>query len=89
MSLPVIEPLLQPNESLLNVLPGLYLFNKYISRDESIDVARAVMLSGKLLNKLRNKDFIEIMKEAVDIKIEFITLDRHEFHLGDIIHQIC
>ena len=52
-----------------NVLPG-----EYISRDESFHVAHAVMLYGKLLNKLSNKDFIEIMKEAVNIEIEFITL---------------
>ena len=32
------------------------------------------MLYGKLQNKLLNKDFIEIMKEAVYIEIEFITL---------------
>ena len=32
------------------------------------------MLYGKLQNKLSDKDFIEIMKEAVDIEIEFITL---------------
>ena len=32
------------------------------------------MLYGKLQNKLSDEDFIEIMKEAVDIEIEFITL---------------
>ena len=57
-----------------NILPGLCLSNEYISRDESLHVAHAVMLYGKLQNKLSNKDFIEIMKEAVDIEIEFITL---------------
>ena len=57
-----------------NILPGLRLSNEYISRDESLQVAQAVMLYGKLQNRLSNKDFIEIMKEAVDIEIEFITL---------------
>ena len=57
-----------------NILPGLCLSNEYISRDESLHVAHAVMLYGKLQNELSNKDFIEIMKEAVDIEIEFITL---------------
>ena len=57
-----------------NILPGLCLSNEYISRDESLHVAHAVMLYGKLQNKLSNKNFIEIMKEAVDIEIEFITL---------------
>ena len=32
------------------------------------------MLYGKLQNKLSSKDFIEIMKEAVVIEIEFRTL---------------
>ena len=57
-----------------NILPGLCLSNEYISRDESLHVAHAVMLYGKLQNKLSDKDFMEIMKEAVDIEIEFITL---------------
>ena len=57
-----------------NILPGLCLSNEYISRDESLHVAHAVMLYGKLQNKSSNKDFNEIMKEAVDIEIEFITL---------------
>ena len=37
-------------------------------------VVHAVTLYGKLQNKLSNKDFVEIMKEAVDIRIGFITL---------------
>ena len=57
-----------------NILHGLCPSNEYISRDESLHVAQAVMLYGKLQNRLSNKDFIEIMKEAVDIEIEFITL---------------
>ena len=57
-----------------NILPGLRLSNEYISRDESLHVAQAVMFNGKLQNRLSNEDFIEIMKEAVDIEIEFITL---------------
>ena len=57
-----------------NIFPGLCLSNEYISRDESLHVAHAVMLYGKLQNKLSNKDFMEIMKAVVDIEIEFITL---------------
>ena len=55
-----------------NILPGFCLSNEYISHDESLLVAHAVMLYGKLQNRLSNKDFME--KEAVDIEIEFITL---------------
>ena len=35
-----------------NILPGLCLSNEYISRDESLHVAHAVMLYGKLQNEL-------------------------------------
>ena len=50
------------------------VYVEYISRDESLHVAHAAMLYGKLQNNLSNKDFMEIMKEVVDIEIEFITL---------------
>lgn len=56
-----------------NILPGLCLSNEYISRDESLHVAHAVMLYGKLKKRVSKKRFIEIMREAVDIEIEFIT----------------
>jgi ribonucleotide reductase beta subunit family protein with ferritin-like domain len=56
-----------------NILPGLCLSNEYISRDESLHVAHAVMLYGKLEKRVSKKRFIEIMNEAVDIEIEFIT----------------
>ena len=44
-----------------------------MSGDESLHVAHAVMLYGKLEKRVSKKRFIEIMKEAVDIEIEFIT----------------
>ena len=56
-----------------NILPGLCLSNEYISRDESLHVAHAVMLYGKLEKRVSKERFIEIMREAVDIEIEFIT----------------
>ena len=56
-----------------NILPGLCLSNEYISRDESLHVAHAVMLYGKLQRRVSKKRFVEIMREAVDIEIEFIT----------------
>ena len=56
------------------ILPGLCLSNEYIFHDKSLHVAHAVILYGKLQNKLSDKDFIEIMKEVVDIEIEFIAL---------------
>ena len=56
-----------------NILPGLCLSNEYISRDESLHVAHAVMLYGKLEKRVSKERFVEIMREAVDIEIEFIT----------------
>jgi len=57
-----------------NILPGLCLSNEYISRDEGLHVEHAVLLYRKLKRKVSKKKFIEIMKDAVDIEIEFITV---------------
>jgi ribonucleoside-diphosphate reductase subunit M2 len=57
-----------------NILPGLCLSNEYISRDESMHVDHAVMLYKKLKRRVPKKRFIEIMKEAVEIEIDFITV---------------
>ena len=57
-----------------NVLPGLCLSNEYISRDESMHVDHAVLLYKKLKRKVPKKRFVEIMKEAVAIEIDFITV---------------
>lgn len=56
-----------------NILPGLCLSNEYISRDESLHVDHAVLLYSKLKKRLSKKKFIDIMKEAVLLEIEFIT----------------
>jgi ribonucleotide reductase beta subunit family protein with ferritin-like domain len=58
----------------MNVLPGLCLANEYISRDESMHVDHAVLLYKKLKRKVPKKRFVEIMKEAVEIEIDFITV---------------
>ena len=57
-----------------NILPGLCLSNEYISRDEGLHVEHAVLLYRKLKRKVSKKKFIEVMKEAVDIEIDFITV---------------
>ena len=57
-----------------NILPGLCLSNEYISRDEGLHVEHAVMLYAKLKRKVSKKRFVEIMRDAVDIEIEFITV---------------
>jgi ribonucleoside-diphosphate reductase subunit M2 len=55
-----------------NILPGLCLSNEYISRDEGLHVEHAVLLYSKLKRRVSKKKFNEIMKEAVDIEIDFI-----------------
>ena len=55
-----------------NILPGLCLSNEYISRDESLHVDHAVLLYSKLKRRVSKKKFNEIMKEAVEIEIDFI-----------------
>ena len=55
-----------------NVLPGLCLSNEYISRDESLHVDHAVLIYHKLIRKVSKKKFIEILKEAVEIEIDFV-----------------
>ena len=56
-----------------NILPGLCLSNEYISRDEALHVDHAVLLYQKLKRKVPKKKFQDVMREAVDIEIEFIT----------------
>ena len=55
-----------------NILPGLCLSNEYISRDESLHVEHAVLLYSKISRRVPDDTFIQIMKEAVDIEIDFI-----------------
>lgn len=54
------------------LLPGLSLSNELISRDEGLHTKSACMIYNLLENKLNYNEIIEIMKEAVDLEIEFI-----------------
>jgi ribonucleoside-diphosphate reductase subunit M2 len=54
------------------LLPGLTFSNELISRDEALHCEFAVLLYGKLVNKLSQKVFHEIIRDAVAIEIEFI-----------------
>jgi len=56
-----------------NVMPGLCLSNEFISRDEGLHAEFNVILYRMLKNKLQEEDVFAIMREAVDIEIEFIT----------------
>lgn len=55
------------------LMPGLTFSNELISRDEALHTEFAVLLYSKLPNKLTTNEIHDIIKEAVEIEIEFIT----------------
>jgi len=57
-----------------SVLPGLCFSNELISRDEALHAEFAVLLYKKLTHRLSQEKIHQIIKEAVDIEIEFICV---------------
>ena len=56
------------------LMPGLTLSNEFISRDEALHTEFAIMLYGKLLEKPDKILAQNIVREAVEIEKEFITV---------------
>ena len=56
-----------------NLMPGLCASNVLISKDESMHTEFAILLYSMLSNKLDEATVHQVMKEAVDIEIEFVT----------------
>ena len=54
------------------LMPGLTFSNELISRDEALHTEFAILLYSKLNNKIKEKQFYEIINEAVQIETEFI-----------------
>lgn len=54
------------------IMPGLCFSNELISRDEALHTEFAILLYSRIINKLSKKKIHEIIKNAVDIEIEFI-----------------
>jgi ribonucleoside-diphosphate reductase subunit M2 len=54
------------------LMPGLTFSNELISRDEALHCEFAILLYSKLQKKIDKARIHEIIKEAVDIEIEFI-----------------
>lgn len=54
------------------LMPGLTFSNELISRDEALHTEFAILLYGKLVKKMTKARIHEIIKEAVEIEIEFI-----------------
>jgi ribonucleotide reductase beta subunit family protein with ferritin-like domain len=55
------------------LMAGLTFSNELISRDEGLHTDFAVLLYSKLEHKLSKEEFTNIIKEAVEIEIQFIT----------------
>lgn len=56
------------------LMPGLTLSNEFISRDEALHTEFAIMLYSKLLEKPDKMIVQNIVREAVEIEKEFITV---------------
>lgn len=54
------------------LMPGLTFSNELIARDEALHCEFAVLLYSKLIDKISEVRIHEIIKEAVEIEIEFI-----------------
>lgn len=54
------------------LMPGLCFSNELISRDEALHTEFAVLLYSRLNNKLSKKKVNDIVRNAVEIEIEFI-----------------
>merc|ERR1712177_114499 len=55
------------------LMPGLTFSNELISRDEGLHTDFACLMYKHLVNKLSEKRVLQIVCEAVDIEIEFLT----------------
>ena len=55
------------------IMPGLCFSNELISRDEALHTEFAVLLHSKLEKPLKKQKIEEIIREAVDIEIDFIN----------------
>lgn len=55
------------------LMPGLTFSNELISRDEGLHCDFACLLYSKLQNKLTDERVYEIISEAVELEIEFLT----------------
>jgi len=56
------------------ILPGLTFSNELISRDEALHTEFAILLYKKMNSKLSKKRIHDIIREAVEIETEFITV---------------
>lgn len=55
------------------IMPGLTFSNELIARDEGLHTDFACLLYSKMRNKISDEKVIEILTEAVDYELEFVT----------------
>jgi ribonucleotide reductase beta subunit family protein with ferritin-like domain len=55
------------------LMPGLCTSNEFISRDEGLHCEFAALLYSMIKNRLSEEEVSDLIREAVDIEIEFIT----------------
>jgi ribonucleoside-diphosphate reductase subunit M2 len=55
-----------------NLLKGLTFSNELISRDEGLHTEFAILLYSKLKNRLSKKELVALIKEAVELEVQFI-----------------
>jgi len=55
------------------LLPGLSTINEFIARDEGLHVLGCTVLYSYLENKLEDEEIHEIVRDAVEVEILFIT----------------
>jgi ribonucleoside-diphosphate reductase subunit M2 len=55
-----------------NLLHGLTFSNELISRDEALHTEFAILLYSKLKYRLSKQEFVVLIREAVDLEVDFI-----------------
>lgn len=55
------------------LMPGLCMSNEFISRDEGLHTEFAILLYSMIHDRLSQEMVFDVVKDAVDIEIEFIT----------------
>ena len=71
------------------LLPGLTESNQYIARDEGMHMLFACLLYRYLLNPLAVEQVLEIVKEAVEIEKEFVSVALPVGLIGMDAPQMC
>jgi len=56
------------------LMPGLIMANEFIARDEGLHTTFGIEMYKLVINKLPEEEVVELIKETVDLAVEFITV---------------